>query len=112
MSPTKEDSPLDNIGKTDSDDVVADLSQRFEECGTESASSTNLTQSPSSLRELCRLANPFDTVGVTQPLNKNKANDLNLERRRETDIQERQSLVAPIKSTSLIPFEAQVYVKG
>jgi len=112
MSPTKEDSPLDDIGKMDSDDVVADLSQRFEECGTESASSTNLTQSPSSLRELCRLANPFDTVGVTQPLNKNKANDLNLERRRETEIQERQSLVAPIKSTSLIPFEAQVYVKG
>ena len=116
MSPTREDSPLDNYddenartssadrkrGVTDKDGVVADLSQRFDESNLEPTS-------PSSLKELCRLANPFDTVGVTQAQDRGDAGipDSNILRDPV-----KQALVASTRSSSAIPFETQVYVKG
>ena len=111
MSPTREDCMLHdvdkmeessgastadkNLGGEERDGVVADLSQKFDECNVEQTS-------PASLKELCRLANPFDTVGVIRARDKVEIDIVG-----ETRHKGKRTLV-----TSAVPFETQVYVKG
>ena len=95
---------------------------------TGSASQADSAESPSTLKELCRRANPFDTIGVGQGTNSANVKATNtgadvinngaVDHARDFDgeMEKKRNVIeafrpAPSKS-SAVPFEAQVYVKG